>query len=58
MEEGLRKDMNAMEEALRKDMNAMEDRLSSKINLTVVAAQLTGVVATCAIMGFMLTVMT
>ncbi|XDZ64671.1 hypothetical protein AB8880_06945 [Alphaproteobacteria bacterium LSUCC0684] len=58
MEESLRKDMAVMEERLRKDMAAMEERLSSKINITVMAAQLTGVVATCAIMGFMLTVMT
>ena len=65
MEESLRKDMTGLEESLRKDMTGMEERMDLKLQAVeqrlerkIVNTSLINVVATCTILGLVITILT
>ena len=65
METVLRTEMTAMEESLRKDMTGMEERMDLKLQAVeqrlerkIVNTSLINVVATCTILGLVITILT
>ena len=65
MEESLRKDMTGMEESLRKDMTGLEEWMDLKLQAVeqrlerkIVNTSLINVVATCTILGLVITILT